>query len=229
MDHAERNKIFVSTYLPFLFVLILFALKIAEHRFGWDTVKLGIYPQKLHGLKGILISPFIHGDFRHLFNNAVPLVILGSAIMYFYQQIAAKVVVLIVLFEGLLTWIFGRPSFHIGASGLLYGLFAFLLISGFVRKNNNLKAISFLVAFVYGSLVWGVLPIDPKISWESHLFGLIVGIVLAIVYRKQGPPVKKYFEDEEDEDDAGEDEDGYWNTGNADEIVRYHIRNRSDS
>ena len=226
MESKERNKIFVSTYLPFLFVLILFALKIAEHRFGWDAVKWGIYPKELHGLKGILTSPFIHGDFRHLFNNAVPLIILGTAIMYFYQQIAGKVVVMIVLFEGLLTWIFGRPSYHIGASGLLYGLFAFLLISGFVRNNNNLKAISFLVAFIYGSLVWGILPIDPKISWESHLFGLIVGIVLAIAYRKQGPPVKAYFEDEEDDE---EDEDDYWNTGNADEIVQYHIRQNSRS
>ncbi len=227
MDANERNKIFVSTYLPFLFVLILFALKIAERRFGWATVEFGIYPREIYGLKGILTSPFIHGDYKHLFSNSVPLIILGSAIMYFYQQLAARVVVLIVLFEGLLTWIFGRPSFHIGASGLLYGLFSFLLISGFIRQNNNLKTISLLVAFVYGSLVWGIVPIDPKISWESHLFGLIVGIVLAVVYRKQGPAVKKYFEDEEDDDDG--DEDGYWNTGNADEIVRYHIKQSSNS
>ena len=163
-----------------------------ESRFNWNFNFLGIYPRKIEGLRGIIFSPFIHGDIKHLFNNSIPLVVLTTALFYFYRGIRWKVLVYGLLLTGLFTWIIGRPSLHIGASGVIYMLTSFLLFKGIFSKQYQLTALSFAVIFIYGSFIWYIFPTDPKISWEGHLSGFIVGLLFALVFNKNPLEDKKY-------------------------------------
>jgi membrane associated rhomboid family serine protease len=186
-------------------------VKILEMEEGLSFARLGIFPRKLSGLIGIITSPFIHGDLQHLINNSLPLFILTAAVFYFYEELAYRVFFLIYLMVGLWVWFGARPAYHIGASGLIYGLGAFLFFSGIIRRYPKLMAISLLVAFLYGSMVWGVLPIQKEISWESHLLGAFAGIILSFYFRKIGPqrPIPEFLleEDEDSEEDDVESEE----------------------
>lgn len=208
MDKYERNKFLNALIYPLLFILIIGLVHFVQYVFEISFVSFGVYPRSLKGLIGILTSPLIHGDYNHLFNNSVPLLILGTAIFYFYKKVAFRLVIWIYLMVGVWTWVSARESYHIGASGLIYGLFAFLMVSGFLRKNNRLIALSFFVVMVYGSMVWGIFPIKVNISFEGHLWGFVAGIVLAFFYRKEGPQKEEFIWREEDELDDGND---YWN------------------
>ena len=202
MDPFEKKKFIYSAVFPFIFVLFIVLVKTIELYLDTSFVRFGILPRELSGLKGIFLSPFIHGDWNHVFNNSLPLLILGWAMFYFYRSLAPKVIFLSFILAGLYTWISARSAYHIGASGLVYALFGFLFISGFLRKYIPLVALSFLVAFLYGSLIWGILPWDKSISWEGHFWGLFIGLVLAIIYRKQGPQRKVFvWPEEEDEEE----------------------------
>lgn len=208
MEKAEKKKFLSSLFFPFLFVLLLWIIKGLEQQFDFRLTEFGILPRKLEGLKGVLFSPLIHGDCNHLINNSLPLLILGSVLFYFYRSIAFRIILWSYLLAGLYTWISARQSYHIGASGLVYALFGFIFISGFIRRHIPLIALSFLVIFLYGSLIWGILPWDQKVSWEGHFWGLFVGLVLAIYYRKQGPQRKKYQWEEEEEKEA--EDEAFW-------------------
>lgn len=202
MEEKEKKKFIFSVLYPSLFIAILWLVKLVEWEFNLDFVTFGILPRTTSGLKGILFSPFIHGSWSHLINNSIPLFVLGSALFYFYKPIAFRVSFWSFILAGFYTWISARTSYHIGASGLVYSLFGFILFSGFIRKNIHLISISFLVAFLYGSLVWGILPWDKTMSYEGHFWGLILGIVLAFFYKKIGPQKKKYlWEIEEEKED----------------------------
>jgi len=210
LEKTERNKILNALVYPVFFVMIIAVIHLIQYVFEISFTNYGVYPREQKGLIGIVTSPLIHGSYSHLFNNSIPLLILGSALFYFYKEIAFKVSVWVYLMVGVWTWIYAREAYHIGASGLLYGLFSFLLISGFLRRNKNLIALSFAVIFLYGSLVWGIFPIDVKISFEAHLWGFVAGIILAIYYRKQGPQkVEHVWED----DDGLDDDNPYWKEG----------------
>lgn len=200
MEKVEKRKFLFSALFPFLFVVLLWLIKWVEIQFEFSLSEYGVLPRNLVGLRGVLFSPLIHGDVGHLFNNSVPLIVLGWTLFYFYRSIAFKVVFWSYLLAGLYTWISARYSYHIGASGLVYALFGFIFISGFIRRYIPLIAISFLVAFLYGSLIWGILPWDHKMSWEGHFWGLFVGLILAVYYRKKGPQRKKYIWEEDDEE-----------------------------
>jgi len=206
VNKFEKNKIINALTIPSLFVAIIGFVHLFSYLLDISFVTYGVFPRKLSGLIGIITSPLIHADFNHLFNNSIPLLILGSALFYFYREVAFKVSFWIYLMVGVWTWVSARESYHIGASGVLYGLFSFLLISGFLRKHKNLISLSFAVIFLYGSLVWGIFPIDLKISFEGHLWGFIAGVVLAFYYKKQGPQKVEYVWPEEDE----EYDDEYW-------------------
>lgn len=194
------NILLRSAFYPVLFVLILSGVKLLEVYKQQNFVYYGLFPRNVDGLKGIVLGVFIHSDWKHLFNNSIPLIILGSALFHFYREAAFKVIIWVVLMGGLWTWISAREAHHIGASGLLYGLFSFLLFSGFIRKNKQLIALSLLVAFIYGSLVWGLLPIDYRMSWESHFWGFLAGFILAIYYRKIGKQREKHPWNEAEEE-----------------------------
>ncbi len=179
----------------------------------YDLTTYSLYPRKLSGLLGLITSPLIHGDFKHLVSNSIPILILGVGVFYFYNKVAYQVLIISYLSHGLWLWAFGREAYHLGASGLVYSFFSFLFFSGVLRKNINLLAISLLVAFWYGSMIWGIFPQNKPISWEGHLMGFIAGIVLAIYYRHEGPQAKIY-QWEIDEEIEDEDEGPpYWEIG----------------
>lgn len=203
---TEQRKIFYSVLFPTLVLAVIWSIKILEFIEQTSFAFLGIYPREISGLKGLFFSPFIHGDFYHLINNSIPFLVLFSLIYYFYRNGSFRILLFTWLFSGLFVWIFGRTSYHIGLSGVIYGLFGFLLFTGFLKKQNQLLAISFMVIFVYGSMVWGIFPEKREISWEGHMGGFITGVALAFIYRKKGPKPKS-FEWEEDEDDIGEMEE----------------------
>jgi membrane associated rhomboid family serine protease len=183
-----KKKLLLSIIIPGIFVFIMWFVKIIEVLFETDFSFLGIYPLELKGLPGILLSPFIHADFGHLFNNSVPLFFLATAVFYFYSEVAIKVFSWTFFITGILVWIAGREAWHIGASGLVYGLASFLFFSGIIRRYYRLTALSLLIVFLYGSMVWGMLPEFYKnVSWESHMLGFISGIILSIWFRNEGP------------------------------------------
>jgi membrane associated rhomboid family serine protease len=196
-----RKKMLLSMLIPGVFVFVMWLVKIIEVLFDLDLSNFGIYPLSLEGLPGILFSPFIHANFGHLFNNSLPLFFLGTALFYFYSEIAVKVSLWTYFLTGILVWLAGRNAWHIGASGLIYGFASFLFFSGIIRKYFRLVALSLLIVFLYGSMVWGIFPnIYREVSWESHMLGFISGIVLAVWYRKEGPqaPVYDWMEEEEE-------------------------------
>jgi membrane associated rhomboid family serine protease len=196
-----RKKLLLSLIIPGIFVFLMWLVKIIEILFEIDLSDLGIYPLTARGLPGIIFSPFIHADLNHLVNNSLPLFLLSVALFYFYSEIALKVFSWTYLLTGILVWFGGREAWHIGASGLVYGLASFLFFSGIIRKYYRLVALSLLVVFLYGEMVWGLFPgIYKNISWESHMLGFFSGIVLAIWYRKEGPqmPIYEWMEDEEE-------------------------------
>lgn len=220
MQNEEKIKIFRSLLFPSLFISLLWLVKGADVFFDLELNRFGLYPLQVKGLPGILLSPFLHADLAHLFANTIPLFILSSFLFYFYREIAWMIIVLVYIITGLWVWVFARgEGVHIGASGVIYALAAFLFFSGILRRERGLMVITLMVAFLYGSLIWGIFPElfpDQPISWESHLMGLLSGTLLAIYYRKQGPQKKQWeWEDEQEDDDDEGPNDGdsnrkYW-------------------
>ncbi|MBL0072016.1 MAG: rhomboid family intramembrane serine protease [Bacteroidetes bacterium] len=129
-------------------------MKWLEIQSGYLLTEYGVLPRTLSGLKGVITSPFIHGDMKHLISNSLPLLVLLSGLFYFYKAMAYRVFAGIFLLGGIWLWIGGRESYHIGASGLVYGLTTFLFLSGVVRREARLMALSLLVVFLYGGMVW---------------------------------------------------------------------------
>jgi membrane associated rhomboid family serine protease len=196
----EKNKIQAakSLLLPGLFVVFLWLILIIQQTFNLDfPYWFGLYPRSLSGLIGIITSPLIHAGFTHLFSNTLPVFVLSAGIIYFYPETAFKVIAIIYIFTGILVWLFARQVYHIGASGLIYGFAAFLFFSGIFKRDNRSIGLSLLVVFLYGGMVWGILPGQPGISWESHFFGGITGIVCAFIFRKKDKHYKYDWEAEE--------------------------------
>ena len=189
---------------PIAITLIIWLVFWAEVRFGFNFSKFGIYPQSLLGLRGVLLSPFIHGDIYHIYHNTIPLFVLSMALFYFYKPIAWKVLLFGVLFSGLLTWWIGRPSYHIGASGLIYVLVSFMFFKGVFTKYFRLIALSLLIVFLYGSMIWYVFPVKENISWEGHLSGLITGLLFAVFFKKKMPKPRKFAWEDENYDDTND-------------------------
>ena len=202
--HIEYRRLILSLIPPSIFLLLIWLVKIVEVIEGADWYHLGIFSGKISGLKGILFSPLIHSNFSHLVNNSIPFLVLLTAIFYFYQKVAWRVFFYSYLITGIMVWTLARPSYHIGASGLVYSFAAFLFVSGIIRRNINLMAISLLVIFLYGSMIWGIFPYLPDMSWESHLIGFTIGAVLAIIFRHEGPGPTKFISDMEDDDEENE-------------------------
>ncbi len=190
--------------VPMVAILIMWLVYLIELRLHVSFNKYGIYPRTFLGLRGVFFSPWIHGSIEHLYNNTIPVAVLTSALAYFYRNITYKVLLFGVLLSGLITWGIGRPSYHIGASGVIYVLASFIFFKGVFTKHYRLVALSLLIVFLYGSLLWYIFPVKDNISWEGHLAGAITGLVLAIFVKASIPTPKKYDwekEDYNDEDD----------------------------
>ncbi len=191
---------------PILFVLLIWIVFWVEIRFGFDFNYLGVRPRTLEGLRGVILSPFIHSDIKHLFNNSIPLFVLSMALFYFYRGIAWQILLFGILLAGLFTWGIGRPSNHIGASGVIYLLASFLFFKGIISSYYRLIALSFIVVFLYGGMLWFVVPVDPGISWEGHLSGLLVGLAFAFIYKQRIVKPPKY---EWEKPDYNQDDDPF--------------------
>lgn len=198
--------------LTFGFVALLWLIHAFQVVTGVSLVGLGLRPRETEGLTGLLFTPLLHGNFEHLVSNSMPLFIGGVAMLYLYPNSALRVLPLLYVGTSALAWTFARPSIHIGASGLVYGMLTYVFVAGVLRRDVRSVGVSLMVWFLYGSMVWGVFPVAPRMSWELHASGLVLGLVLAWVYRNwDQPPLKTYeWEDEDDEEqDSGmpEDED----------------------
>ncbi len=205
MKNIPIKELLSNIKYPLFFLFIIWLVFFMDNFFKLNLYTLGICPRTLNGLKGILFSPFIHADINHILNNSLPILILGSMIFYFYKPIAWSSITWIYIISGIWLWIGGRnnaitPHYHFGASSLIYGFATFLFFSGVFRKHKELMMVSAFVVFTYGSITWGIFPIDRSISWEGHLFGSVAGILVAYNYRKDGPQSKVYEWPEEEID-----------------------------
>lgn len=201
-DNARLRRAFV---MAASFALILWVIKLIEAILGLDLVHYGVYPLRAIGLTGIAIAPLIHGSWSHLFSNTAPLVILGTALLYGYPRSAIIVIPVLYLGTGLGVWLFARSAYHIGASGLTFGMMFFIFTIGVLRWDKRAMILSMLVFFLYGSMIWGIFPTKPGISFESHFFGAVIGVALAMLLKNHdpAPPPKKFsWEDEADELDS---------------------------
>lgn len=219
--------------VPMLLVMAMWLSFWLDYRYVYDLYRFGIYPREWSGLVGIISSPIIHGSVNHLLGNTLPVLILGSGLYYFYPKIAGQIIIWSWLSLGLAVWLVARPSYHIGASGIIYALAAFLFLSGILRGKANLLAFSLLIAFLYGGLFWGLLPVEEKISYEAHAAGAFSGFALAIVFRANAPrsETKKPEADNPEEEDLSEQiakyGEGYWKENQAGDdsrpaVIRYH-------
>ena len=203
--NIEKNKFIISVIVPVGFILLLWVIRLTETITGLNLTIFGLYPHRISGLIGIIAAPLLHASFNHLISNSIPVLLLSGGIIYFYPKSAFRVFAMVYIIPGIFVWFFGRQAYHIGASGLIYGFVSFLFFSGIIRRDNRSIALALIVTFLYGGIIWGILPIDAKISWEYHLFGALTGIYCAILFRKLDPPPKYDWEDEEDEQDMIED------------------------
>lgn len=202
----EKIKFRKGLAIAFGFLFTIWAVKIIELSFGINFISYGVLPRHTSGLIGILFYPLIHSNFEHLISNSFPILFLVTALFYFYPSSSMKVLVLIYFVSGILLWIIGRESYHIGASGVVYGLITFTFFSGLIRWDRRSIVLSLIVTFLYGGFTWGVLPIDEKVSWEGHLSGALIGIICAFLFRKNDPYDKfAGMEDEEEYDEPMEE------------------------
>lgn len=185
MFQARELNIFKrGIYLTLSFVLLLWGIKSIEWAKDIDLGYFGILPRTLKGSIGIITGPLIHGDLLHLMSNTFPLLVLGLGLFYFYHRIALEVFAWIYLATGFWVWVIGREAYHIGASGIVYGLMMFIFWGGVFRKNPRSLAISMIIFFLYGYMIYGIFPGDDGVSWESHLMGSVAGIFLAVYFKK---------------------------------------------
>jgi membrane associated rhomboid family serine protease len=197
-----RHSLFVSCSI----IIVLWLIKLYEIEFNLNFSSWGVLPHSIRGLRGIFFSPLIHSNMEHLIANTIPLFVLTFTLFFFYRKSSYSIFILIYLFSGFFVWIGGRDALHIGASGVIYGLAAFLFLSGIISFNIRLLTIAMIVSLVYGGMFWGIFPVKPDISWESHLWGGISGFGFAILYRNSAPLNRKEEDDDEDADDFDEPE-----------------------
>ena len=199
----EIKQIYSAIFIPMIIGVLMTLSFILEKGMNWDFHTAGVYPRHIEDIWGIFTIIFVHSGWSHLINNLISFEILGSLLYLFYSQIASKVLLISYIVSGILLWIIGRESWHIGASGLVYSIAFFLFFSGIIRKHIPLIAVSLVVAFVYGSMIWHIFPwqIQDPISWEGHLSGGMVGLILSIWLRNEGSqrPVKVWEENENDD------------------------------
>jgi membrane associated rhomboid family serine protease len=195
---AQRN-FKLALKMALTLVGFLWLILIVDSAFGLGLNRFGLRPRHIEGLIGVFTAPLLHGGAEHLFSNSLPLTISLTMVLYMYPRSSMRVMPIIWIGSGVLAWVIGRESLHFGASGFVYGLLAYLFISGILRMDMRSVAVSVMVWFLYGGMIWGVLPIRPNMSWELHLSGAILGVALAIVFRHWDvTPVKRYAWEDDD-------------------------------
>ena len=204
--NSEKSSFEQSIKLPLIFVAVLWIIEIADFILPIDLDKIfGLLPRSINGLIGVLTYPLMHGDFAHVFSNSMPLVVLGFILLQSYRKVAWKTLAFIYLASGVALWFLARGNFHIGASGIVYGLAFFIFFSGIFRKDIKSIALALVVAFLYGGIVWGVLPIQEGVSWEGHLFGGIAGALAAYRFRNVNKEAEHEWNEKPDPNNIIED------------------------
>lgn len=183
----DLSGFFKSIRVPILLVLSLWIVKALEILLEKNYIRFGIYPRDIDGISGIFLSPFIHGSMEHLISNSFPLLFVLVMLRFFYQRISVMTTILVWLFTGILVWLFARPAYHIGASGVVYGLLGFLLWSGLFRRDNKSITLSLLILAIYSTYFLGFEKTEG-VSWESHMIGALVGLVFAFAFRNVREP-----------------------------------------
>ena len=198
-SRRARRNFRLSIRLSLVFIGVLWTVFIVDEAFGLRLGQFGLRPGSVPGLVGVVTAPLLHANFQHILSNTLPMLISMTATLYLYPNSALRVIPLVWIGGGALSWLIGRPNLHIGASGLIYGLLAFVFVSGILRRDLRSVSVSLLVGFLYGSMVWGVLPTRPQMSWEMHLSGALIGVMLAFVFQKwdRVPVVRYEWEDDD--------------------------------
>jgi membrane associated rhomboid family serine protease len=188
------------------FVVLLWLIHLMNWAADLDPWPFGVRPREWSGVLGIVTAPLVHSDFAHLLANSLPLATVGAAMLFLYPRSTMRVLPAVYLGPGVLVWVFGRGSVHLGASGIVYGLVSYVFVAGLLRRDRRAIAASLLVAFMYGSLAWGVLPIEPGVSWETHVSAAVIGVSLALALRKLDiPPRKRYTWERQAAEDGDEE------------------------
>lgn len=202
-SRQAKTSFRLALRLSLVFVGILWAVFIVDEAFGLRLGRFGLRPGSIPGLLGVFTAPLLHANFQHILSNTFPMFIAMTATLYLYPNSALRVIPAVWLGSGVLAWFFARPNLHIGASGLIYGLLAFAFVSGILRRDMRSVSVSLLVGFLYGSMIWGVLPARPQMSWEMHLTGAVVGVLMAFLFSNwDRVPLLRY--DWEDDDSTPE-------------------------
>ena len=214
--HSAHSRALLSLAirLSIGFVVVLWLIHLMNWAMDLDPLPFGVRPREWLGLVGIAAAPLMHGDFAHLIANSMPLAVLGATMLFLYPHSTLRVLPVVYLGPGLLVWLFGRDSVHLGASGLVYGLVSYVFVAGLLRRDRRAIAASLLVVMLYGSLAWGVLPIRPGVSWETHLAAAVIGVLMAFALRGLDvPPRKRYTWEDEPEPEPYEGEPQGWREG----------------
>lgn len=196
---AQRAGFALAARLALAFVALLWAIHLLNVALDLDGAPFGVAPRTLAGLVGLAFAPLMHGSFEHLIANTLPVAILGTAMLHLYPRASPIVLPAIWIGPGLAVWLFARGGIHIGASGLVYGLVAYVFAAGLIRRDRRAIAASMVVAFLYGALLWGVLPIQRAHSWETHLAAALIGLALAFALRRRDVPPRVRYDWEDDD------------------------------
>ena len=197
-----RTNFRLAVRISFGFVVVLWLVHLLILGLDLGPENFGVRPRQWVGLLGIVFAPLIHGDFAHLFSNSLPLIVAGTTMLYLYPQSSLRVLPAVYLGPGVAVWLFAEGSSHVGASGLVYGLVGYIFVAGLIRRDRRAIAASLLVSFMYGALVWGVLPIKLGVSWETHLAAALIGVALAIALKNLDVPPRRRYSWEDEVEDA---------------------------
>lgn len=197
--YSMQQAVTVST----LAVLVLWVIQSAGVLFSLPLGLLGIVPGQVSRLYGIVSAPLVHSGYEHLFNNTLPLIVLGSALLYGYPQTRGKALLMAWLCSGAGVWLFGRASTHLGASGVAHGLFFYLFVVSIMRRDARSVGLMMIAFFMYGTMILTIFPTEPGISYEAHFFGGVGGLLAALLFGRQDPKprVKRYAWEDSDEED----------------------------
>lgn len=213
--HADKKEIIKAFLFPLGFLFLLWTIYLINDQISFNLATLGIHPLHFKGLIGIVCAPLIHLDFNHIFSNSTSLLVLGFGLFFLYKRKAIPIFFFIYFASNLWGWFFARGGYHIGASGLIYGMFFFFITSALLKRERSIIAFSLIITFLYGAIVWGFFPEffpGKNISWEIHTTGALAGVIAAFYFKKEGPQKPEFFSDEED--DENEDENAYWKRPN---------------
>lgn len=217
--HPDKKDIISAIFFPLSFVILLWIIYLIGIHIPFNLALLGIHPLDPKGLIGIVCAPLIHLDLDHIFNNTTSFLVIAFGLFFLYKRKAILIFFFIYFASGLWGWFFARGGYHIGASGLIYGMFFFLITSAILKRERSTIAFSLIITFLYGAVVWGFFPDffpGKNISWEIHTTGAVAGVIAAFYFKKEGPQKPEFFPDEEEEEDENEDDDenAYWKTSN---------------